>query len=94
MNDVPRSNTGPGRARPLLYALPPALIVVLVATYAAAPEFYLRVILAFQEREHQAVEIVTFASAVIAAAALGWASIRLWVMRPSTVPGVVHSSWG
>ena len=94
MDDLSRTDKGQGRARPLLYALPPALIVVLVVTYAAAPGFYLRAILAFREREHQAVEIVTFASAVIAAAALGWASIRLWVMRPSTVPGVVHSSWG
>ena len=87
MDDLSRANMVPGRARPLLYALPPALIVVLVGTYAVAPGFYLRVILACQEREHQVVEIVTFASAVIAAATLGWASIRLWVMRPSTMPG-------
>lgn len=64
------------------------LLVVALAlwpwiTYAVSPSFYTTYILDYQMREYQAVEMVTFASGLIAAALLAWGAARLGRQRPA-----------
>lgn len=59
-----------------------ALAVWPWVTYAASPEFYTTYILDYQMREYQAVEMVTFASGLIAIVLLVWGAARLRRQRP------------
>jgi len=64
--------------RPVLYAIPLAIVGGLVALYLVAPDFYVRLVLSELNREYQVVEIATFGCAISAAVMLGIAAWRLW----------------
>ena len=67
--------------RAVLYALPVALIMAMVGTYGFAPKFYLDIVLSFEDREEQIVEIFTFLCAISAAATLALSAWMLWRLR-------------
>jgi hypothetical protein len=71
----------PSRARLPLYALPLATLALLGSTYLVAPDFYLKYVLAFMQREKQVVEIVTFLCAISSSVCLSIACRRLWKAR-------------
>ena len=58
--------------------LPFCSVAVLLIVYALSPEFYLRFFLNRYHREHQVVELVTFVSALSAAALLSWSAAVYW----------------
>ncbi len=66
----------------LRYAIPVLLVAVPALIYAVAPDFYLRFVLNDQMREYQAVEMTTFACALVGGGLLAWAAWGLWRRRP------------
>ncbi len=68
--------------RTVAYAVPIVLLAGLLFTYLIAPDFYIRVVLEEQNREHQVVEIITFISALLAAPLLWTAAWRTWRSDP------------
>lgn len=69
---------GDGLAYRITYAIPPVLIAALVCTYFISPAFYLQYVLAEQQREYQAVELITVLSALLGSMLMLTASYRLW----------------
>ncbi len=67
-------------------ATPAAAIAVLIVIYIASPVFYVNHILEYQHRESQAVEMVTFLAASVAAAMLFLAASRLWRIGAAALP--------
>lgn len=59
-------------------AIPIVLIVALCLCYALAPDFYLKYILQYKQREYQAVEIITSLCGLAAGLILIWSAILLW----------------
>jgi len=62
----------------LAWAIPAALFLALLLAYVVSPDFYLTYLLEHENREYQAVELLTFAFGVVGAAALGWSALSLW----------------
>ena len=60
------------------WLLPVCSVLVLLIVYALSPGLYLRYFLQPFQREFQVVELVTFGSALAAAAILGWSAAVLW----------------
>ncbi len=64
------------------YALTLLLAALPACVYLAAPDFYLRYVLNDQMREYQAVEMVTFSTALVGGLLLAIGARRLWRVRP------------
>ncbi len=60
-------------------AIPVLLAAALYVTYRVSPSFYLQYVLQGSEREHQAVELITFACTAAGTVLLLVAARRLWI---------------
>jgi len=69
-------------------ALPFAMLATLGIIYAISPQFYLEYIIYWKQRENQAVEFITFTSAIVGAALL-----LVVVARLSRQPATRHQYW-
>ena len=79
-----RRGNGLGAADLVAAAIPVLLTAALFVTYRASPSFYLEYVLQGSMREHQAVELITFACCFVGTLLLLVATRRLW--RSDTVP--------
>ncbi|MCZ6834619.1 MAG: hypothetical protein O7G85_02490 [Planctomycetota bacterium] len=61
-----------------VWSVPILLIAAITLTYILSPAFYLKYVLSAKERELQAVEIITFASAFLGGILLTWAAWKAW----------------
>ena len=65
----------------MVCAIPVVSVAILLLIYLLIPDFYLTYVLELEDRENQAVEIVTFASAFLASIALLWTVWRIWRLK-------------
>ena len=76
-------------------ALPLALVAALLIIYHTAPQFYLRYILHPEAREHQAVEVTTFACSLLAGVFILAVALWLWRQRLAvgSATGAGRGAW-
>jgi hypothetical protein len=60
------------------YAIAPGIILLLIILHWLLPDFYVQRVLSRSGREHQVVEILTFASAALGGVLMLYSAARLW----------------